>query len=125
MKPRIETMNTFLRPKRPASQPVIGVMIAAATIYEVSTQVIWSAEAETLPAMCGRATLAIVVSSEFITVASMIEAVIRPRLATPAAAPVIAAIPTAPLIDGGASARATVPSGQSRRTGCGDGWCRR
>jgi hypothetical protein len=38
--------------------------------------VICSAEAETLPWMCGRATLAIVVSSEFMIVASMTEIVI-------------------------------------------------
>ena len=30
VKPMMETMNTALRPKRAASQPVIGVMIAAA-----------------------------------------------------------------------------------------------
>ena len=40
---------------------------------------IWSGEAETEPCICGRATLAIVVSSEFITVASMIEMVIGQR----------------------------------------------
>ena len=32
VKPAIETRNTRLRPKRPASQPVSGVMIAAATM---------------------------------------------------------------------------------------------
>ena len=42
VKPMIETRNSGLRPKRSASQPVSGVMIAAATMYEVSTQVIWS-----------------------------------------------------------------------------------
>jgi hypothetical protein len=41
--------------------------------------VICSGEADTEPCICGRATLAIVVSSEFITVASMIETVIATR----------------------------------------------
>jgi hypothetical protein len=36
--PTTETKNTYLMPKRPASQPVSGVMIAAATMYEVTTQ---------------------------------------------------------------------------------------
>ena len=40
---------------------------------------IWSGEAEMLPWMCGRATLAIVVSSEFITVASIKAMVIGTR----------------------------------------------
>ncbi len=43
---------------------------------------IWSAEADTDPAMWGRATLAMVVSSAVMMVASMIEMVIMPRLAT-------------------------------------------
>ena len=45
---------------------------------------IWSADAETLPWMCGRATLAIVVSSEFISVAVMIASTISGRLAVSA-----------------------------------------
>ena len=32
MKPAVETMNSSRRPKRSASQPVTGVMIAAATM---------------------------------------------------------------------------------------------
>ena len=79
VKPAIEIRNTILRPILSARKPVSGVMIAAETIYEVSTQVICSAEAETLPWMWGRATLAMVVSSEFITVASMMETVIAAR----------------------------------------------
>src|SRR5579871_4099382 len=73
VKPMIETRNTCLRPKRLASQLVVGVMIAAAMMYEVRTHVIWSAEAETEPAMCGSATLAMVWSSTVITIAPMIE----------------------------------------------------
>ena len=45
---------------------------------------IWSGEAEMLPWMCGRATLAMVVSSEFITVASISAMVIGTRLRTSA-----------------------------------------
>ncbi|WP_239025829.1 hypothetical protein [Sphingomonas paeninsulae] len=56
-------------------------MIAAATMYDVSTQVISSAEAETLPWICGSATLAIVLSSEFMTVAAITETVISRRTA--------------------------------------------
>src|ERR1700722_10878178 len=44
--PTTETKNTHLMPNRPASQPVSGVMIAAATMYEVTTQAIWSCEQE-------------------------------------------------------------------------------
>ena len=40
VKPATQTMNSFLRPKRSASQPIGAVMIADATIYEVSTQLI-------------------------------------------------------------------------------------
>ena len=40
VKPATEYKNTFLRPIRPASQPLNGVMIAAATMYEVSTHAI-------------------------------------------------------------------------------------
>ena len=46
-------------------------MIAVAIRYDVRTHVIWSGEADTLPWMCGRATLAIVLSSEFITAANI------------------------------------------------------
>jgi hypothetical protein len=34
---------------KPASEPVNGVMIAAATIYEFNTQEIWCCEADRLP----------------------------------------------------------------------------
>jgi hypothetical protein len=57
-------------------------MIAAATIYDVSTQVIVSCEASRSPVIDGSATLAIVVSSTCMIVASMIETVIRPRCGT-------------------------------------------
>src|SRR5580704_10853862 len=80
VKPITEMRNTHLMPNRPASQPVNGVMIAAATMYDVTTQAIWSCEHEKLPCICGSATLAIVVSTPCIKVASMIDAVIAPRL---------------------------------------------
>jgi hypothetical protein len=40
VKPITENRNRGLRPKRSASQPVSGVMIAPAMMYEVSAQVI-------------------------------------------------------------------------------------
>ena len=50
VKPPMEIMNSVLRPIRTDSQPLTsGVMIAVAIRYEVSTQVIWSGEAEILP----------------------------------------------------------------------------
>jgi len=51
VKPATAQRKTRLRPNRAASQPVGGVMIAAATMYEVSTQLIWSSVAERLPCM--------------------------------------------------------------------------
>src|SRR5258708_39484691 len=57
-------------------------MIAAATMYEVSTQVMVSLAADRLPCIYGRATLAIVESSACMIVASMIESVMAPRYLT-------------------------------------------
>src|SRR5215472_13038044 len=82
VKPATEARNTYLMPKRPASQPVSGIMTAAHTMYEVSAQAIWSCEAERLPCTCGNATLRIVLSIPCMMFASMIEIVIMPRLAT-------------------------------------------
>src|SRR5580704_12175710 len=67
-------------PNRPASQPVSGVMIAAATMYDVTTHAIWSCEQLKLPWICGSATLAMVVSTPCMIVAQVIEAVIAARL---------------------------------------------
>src|SRR5215831_6652535 len=72
----------YLMPNRPASQPVNGIMIAEATMYEVRTHEIWSCAADMLPCMCGSATLAIVVSIPCNTQAQMIVAVISPRWGT-------------------------------------------
>ena len=49
--PPTQTMNSFLRPKRSASQPIGAVMMAEATMYEVSTQLIWSCDADSEPCM--------------------------------------------------------------------------
>ncbi len=76
----METRNRRFSPKRSESQPVIGVAMAAATMNDVSTQVIWSWLAFSEPCMCGRATLAMVPSMAWMTVASMIEIVTMGRL---------------------------------------------
>src|SRR5450830_2031327 len=57
VKPATETRKVFFWPKRSHNQPVSGVAMAAATIKDVSTQVIWSCEADKLPCICGSATL--------------------------------------------------------------------
>jgi hypothetical protein len=80
VKPATDTRNTFFRPKRSTSQPFSGVAMAAATMNDVSTHVIWSCDADSDPCMCGRATLAMVPSSAWMIVASMIEIVIMVRL---------------------------------------------
>src|SRR5580692_5207277 len=53
------------------SQPLRGRTIAFETRYDVSTQVLSSTPAERLPAICGRATLAMLVSSTSMKVASI------------------------------------------------------
>src|ERR1700730_414350 len=95
VKPITEMRNTHLMPNRRASQPVNGVMIAAATMYDVTTQAIWSCEHDRLPWICGRATLAIVVSTPCMIVAQVIEAVIAARLirGSPSPSPGEAAAP--------------------------------
>src|SRR5512143_2685271 len=77
--PATDHMNTRLRPMRAARKPVSGMKIAAATMYEVSTQEICSCVALIAPCMCGSATLAIVVSSACMMVASITDTVMRPR----------------------------------------------
>src|SRR6516164_1283445 len=56
-------MKNRLRPSVPASQALIGNTMAFEARYEVSTQVLSSLLAPRLPAMYGRATLAMLVSS--------------------------------------------------------------
>ncbi len=79
VKPTTEAMNTRLRPTCPASQPESGVMIAAAMMYEVRTQAIWSCVAESEPWMRGSATFAMVLSSACMIEASITESVMSPR----------------------------------------------
>ena len=64
VKPPTATRNRRRRPSRAASQPVAGSITALATMYEVSTQEIWSWVAEKVPCMCGSATAAMVQSIE-------------------------------------------------------------
>src|SRR5579872_3097376 len=59
----MHSIKKRLRPNTPASHPLIGRTIAFETRYEVNTQVLSSLLAPRLPAMCGRATLAMLVSS--------------------------------------------------------------
>src|SRR5688572_7501992 len=69
--PAVDIISSRLRPKRDASQPVIGRMIALATRYDVSAQVASSVVAAMLLAMCGSDTLTTVVSSTSMKVANM------------------------------------------------------
>src|SRR4029078_11188795 len=71
VKPVVDSISRFLRPKRPASHPVIGRMIALATRYEVSAHVASSVVADMLLAMCGSDTFTTVVSSTSMKVANM------------------------------------------------------
>src|SRR6185437_4901251 len=63
VKPITAAIKSRLRPKRPASHPVIGRMMALATRYEVSVHVASSMVADKLPAMCGSETFTTVVSN--------------------------------------------------------------
>ncbi len=60
---KMQTMKKRFRPKRLASQPLIGRTMALDTKYDVSTQVLSSLLEPRPPAMYGRATLAMLVSS--------------------------------------------------------------
>src|SRR5271169_659800 len=68
-KPR-QAMKKRLRPSAPASQPLIGRTIAFDTRYEVRTHVLWSLLAPRLPAIYGKATLAMLVSRTSMKAAS-------------------------------------------------------
>src|ERR1700688_2031211 len=65
-----QDMKKRFRPKVLANQPLIGRMMAFETRYEVRTQVLWSLLAPRLPAMYGRATLAMLVSRTSMNAAS-------------------------------------------------------
>ena len=83
VKPTTESISSRLRPKRVASQPVIGRMIAFATRYDVSAQVASSIVADRLPAMCGSDTLTTVVSSTSMKVANITETAMSQGLMWP------------------------------------------
>ncbi len=59
----MHVMKKRRRPNRLASQPLIGRTMAFETRYDVSTQVLSSLLAPRSPAICGRATFAMLVSS--------------------------------------------------------------
>src|SRR5271154_154208 len=65
-----QVIKKRFRPNVPASQPLIGRMMALETKYEVRTHVLWSLLAPRLPAMYGRATLAMLVSRTSMNAAS-------------------------------------------------------
>src|SRR4051812_33352918 len=71
VKAATEVSSRRFRPKKFASHPVMGRMIALATRYEVSAQVASSGVADMLPAMCGRETFTTVVSSTSMKVADI------------------------------------------------------
>src|SRR5579863_527469 len=60
---KMQTMKKRFRPKMLASQPLIGRTMALDTRYDVSTQVLSSLLEPRPPAMYGKATLAMLVSS--------------------------------------------------------------
>src|ERR1700720_2402457 len=70
VKREIQMRKTRFRPISDTSQPVIGRTIAFETRYEVRTQVLSSLLAPMFPAICGSATLAMLVSSTSIKAAS-------------------------------------------------------
>src|SRR5580700_6525458 len=59
----MQIMKNRLRPNKPTNHPLIGSTMALDTRYDVNTQVLSSLLAPRSPAMCGRATLAMLVSS--------------------------------------------------------------
>ena len=71
MKPVIDAISSRFRPKTPASQPVIGRMMALATRYDVNAQVASSTVADRFPAICGSETFTTVVSSTSMNVANI------------------------------------------------------
>src|SRR5580704_2161709 len=67
---RMHSMKNRLRPNAVASHPLIGSTMAFETRYDVNTQVLSSLLAPRSPAMCGSATLAMLVSSTSMNAAS-------------------------------------------------------
>src|SRR5271170_2613427 len=75
-----QPMNSRLRPNIIDSHPVSGSTMALEIRYDVRTQVLSSTVAERLPAMCGSETLAMLVSSTSMNVASITVAAISQGL---------------------------------------------
>src|ERR1700723_3117333 len=75
-----QPMNSRFRPNSMESQPVSGSTMAFEIKYEVRTQVLSSTVAERLPAMWGSETLAMLVSSTSMKVASITVAAISQGL---------------------------------------------
>ena len=65
MQPNSDTAMSMMRtcPKRPATQPVRGTVMACATVYEVTIHAPWLDEAPRKPVMAGSETFVIVLSS--------------------------------------------------------------
>ena len=77
---RVHATNSFTSPKRRLRKPVSGSEIAMLTANEVITQVLWSLLTPRLPAIVGSDTLAMVVSSTCMNVASDRPNVLSARL---------------------------------------------
>ncbi len=115
MKPNTDARNTRRRPMLPASQPLSGVMMAVATMYEVSTQDICSCVLESEPWICGGATFAMVVSSADMIDAPITDSVMSPRWATSRSATGAAALIDWPwLLPAGRWSRHGTDAGASR-----------
>jgi hypothetical protein len=76
----VQAVNRRTSPKRRVRKPVSGSEIAMLTANEVITQVLWSLLTPRLPAIVGSETLAIVVSSTCMKVASERPKVLKARL---------------------------------------------
>ena len=81
VKATVATMKSRLRPNRSVSQPVMGRLMALATRKDVSTQVISSTPADSVPRMWSRATLAMVTSRITRNVAIIVEMATMARCA--------------------------------------------
>src|SRR5574337_644777 len=77
---KVQAVNRRTSPKRRERNPVNGSEIAMLTANEVITQVLWSLLTPRLPAIVGSETLAIVVSSTCMKVASDRPTVLSARL---------------------------------------------
>src|SRR5450755_1187930 len=93
-------------------QPLSGRTMAFETRYEVRTQVLSSVPAERLPAMCGRETLAMLVSSTSMNVASVTAIAMIQGLITGLGRALLSAVKAAELIESRPWARPTFPGAE-------------